>query len=116
MKYKELKEGSEIPAQRYTIKTKLFPYQMYRLMIEYGSGNNFDNDTLDDRQDQGRVTFYSQEEYDNFIEFLKSKNIEFYNISNQEKEQYPTYKKNYPEEDTYSSRSPLPSPGYRDIF
>lgn len=102
MKLRDLSKEHCLPLDKYTIKTDLWPYELYRTVIDYGSEKDFGYN-----KSKGRFHFYSRQEFERFKKFLKKRGIDFEDIELQINNQ---------EDDTVQKNSPVPSPGFRDVF
>ena len=98
--------GRLIPRQRWSINPDLESYDFYRALLQWGNPGMYQD--VAHNTNEPRVVFYSRQEYESFCEFLKSQGISCADVSD--------YADNKQEEDTVHVNSPVPSPGFRDIF
>lgn len=92
-----------IPLDSYTFTVKLDPYyDYYRFLLRMGSELDF-NDITKTKQFP-HISFYSKQERDRFIELCKANGIPYEELKGEEVEDECT-----------QTKSPVPSPGFRDI-
>lgn len=98
--------GRLIPRQRWSINPKLESYDFYRALLQWGNPEMYQE--VAHNTNEPRIVFYSRQEYEAFCKFLKSQGIDHADVSD--------YAAGNQEEDTVNVASPVPSPGFRDIF